>query len=341
MPAYKEERRNVIAKQIELVIAFDRERLVRPDLGNLSFKDAEDNIDRLRRLMLRLRACDLDLLAENRFQDCGRFVADVNSLFSKMQAFSPAGATSAPVAERNRMIEQCAQIFTEANDRLLTPLAIAAPTLQETDQEVRVLLESGKFNANQVLGEIKSEAEKAKIEIDATLQLVRSATGAIGIAEQAEIFKKAAAEHEGSKRRWLNTTTALAGGTSLALLANWGVAYKVGPPSSSIALIQLTVAKVLFFSLLLSAVIWSGKIYRSHQHNYVLNKHRQNALETFQLFARAAEHDPETKAMVLLQATKSIFSPQATGFLSAEKETDAASPQILEIIRSLSSASKP
>ena len=318
----------------------DRERLVRLDLGGLSFKNAEDDIDRLRRLMLRLRACDLDLLTENRFQECSRFVSDVNTLFSKMQGFSPASASAAPAAERNQMVEQCGRVFTEANDRLLVPFAIGAPTLQETDQEVRLLLESAKSNANQVLGEIKSETEKAKIEIEATLQQVRAATGAIGIEKQAEVFKNAAAEHATAQKRWLKTTVVLAGATSLALLANWGIAYKVGPPSSSIALIQLTAAKVLFFSFLLSAVIWSGKSYRSHQHNYVLNKHRQNALETFQLFARGAE-DANTKAMVLLQATKSIFAPQATGFLSGEREPEAASTQILEIIRGLGSATKP
>lgn len=339
MPAYKDDRRNALAKQVEFVIGVDREKLVRLDLGALSFKNAEDNIDRLRRLMLRLRACDLDLVAEVRFQDCSRFVSDVHALFNKMQGFSPASASAAPVAERNQMVEQCERIVTEANDRLLVPFAIGAPTLQETDQEVRLLLESAKSNASQVLAEIKSETEKAKTEIDATLQQVRAATGAIGIEKQAEVFKNAAAEHATEQKRWLNITAALAGATALILLANWGIAYKVGSPSSSIALIQLSVAKVLFFSFLASAVIWSGKVYRSHQHNYVLNKHRQNALETFQLFARGAE-DADTKAMVLLQATKSIFAPQATGFLPGEREADAASPQILEIIRGLGSVSK-
>jgi hypothetical protein len=339
MPVYKEPRRNTLAGQIESVIASDRDRLIRQDLADLSFKDAEENIDRIRRFMLRLRLCDLDLLSENKFQKCNRFVSDVQTLFGSLQSFSPAQARGAPQGERNQLVQQCQTIFTESNERLVTPFAIAAPTLQETDQEVRLLLESAKANSNQVLADIKSESEKAKGEIDETLRKVRSATGAIGIEKQAEVFKNAAAEHESARSRSLKTTAGLGIATGILLLINWGVAYYVGPPSSSVALIQLTVAKLLFFSLLLSALVWSGKNYKSHQHNYVLNKHRQNALETFQLFARGAD-DVETKSMVLLQATKSIFSPQPTGFLSGDRDSEGDSPQILEIIRSLSSASK-
>jgi hypothetical protein len=339
MPVYKDDRKNVLASRIESVIAMDRDRLIRIDLADLNFKDAEDNIDRIRRLMLRVRLCDLDLLSENKFQECNRYVTDVDTLFRSLQSFSPGLAKGAPQGERNQLVQQCQAIFGESNERLTTPFAIAGPTLQETDQEVRMLLESAKANSNQVLADINSESEKAKGEIDETLRKIRASTGAIGIEKQAEVFKNAAAEHDQARSCWLKVTAGLGLLTAILLLTNWGMAYYVGPPSSSVALIQLTVAKLLFFSLLLSAVVWSGKNYKSHQHNYVLNKHRQNALETFQLFARGAE-DAETKSMVLLQATKSIFTPQATGFLSGEKDSEGHSPQILEIIRNLSSASK-
>lgn len=273
MPVYKDKRRTSLTEQIESIIAIDRDKLIRPDLTDLGFKNAEDDIDRIRRLMLRLRACDLDLLSENRLQECSRFVSDVSTLFGKMQNFSPRSASTAPAAERNQVIEQCGRLVTEANDRLLGVFAIAAPTLQETDQEVRLILESAKSNASQVLEEIRSRTEKALQEVEATLQSVRAATGAIGIEKQAEVFKNAASEHATGRKRWLVTTGIVAIATVLGLLANWFAGYNLGPPSSSVALVQLTVAKVLVFSFLLSAVLWSGRVYRSHQHNYVLNKH--------------------------------------------------------------------
>lgn len=339
MPDQVDPRRTTLVSQIESLIAIDRSSLLRPDLSEMSFQKAGGNVGRIFRLLLRLKACDLDLLSENKFQVSVQFVAAVNGVFNQMKTFSPLRSNTAPAAERNQIVDQCERIIVEANESLFAVFAIAAPTLQEADQEVRLILEGARLNASQMLEEIKVNAEKVQKEIELALESVRAATGAIGIEKQAEVFKNAAQEHSTARKRWLVTTLLIAAITLGTLLTNWFLAYKMGPPSSSLALVQLAIAKILVFSLLLSAVLWSSKVYRSHQHNYVVNKHRQNALETFQLFARAAEADAETKSMVLLQATKCIFTSQATGFLPGDKETEGT-PQILEIIRGLSTATR-
>jgi hypothetical protein len=96
------------------------------------------------------------------------------------------------------------------------------------------------------------------------------------------------------------------------------------------------VAKLIVLSILLSAAIWTGKIYKAHRHNFIINRHRRNALSTFQTFAGGAS-DTQTKNAVLLQATTCIFGPQNTGYISQDKESEG-SPQILEIIRGVGSA---
>lgn len=97
-------------------------------------------------------------------------------------------------------------------------------------------------------------------------------------------------------------------------------------------LIQLAVAKLILFSLLYFAIVWCGKNYRAHQHNAVINKHRRNALRTFQAFAKAAS-DEQTNNAVLLKATEAIFLPGTSGYISGESESQG-STQILEILRS-------
>jgi hypothetical protein len=72
-------------------------------------------------------------------------------------------------------------------------------------------------------------------------------------------------------------------------------------------------------------------MYRSQWHNHVVNKHRQNALSTFETFVKAAS-DEQTKNAVLIQATQCIFSQQPTGFVAHDSD-GAPSPQILEIVR--------
>jgi hypothetical protein len=83
---------------------------------------------------------------------------------------------------------------------------------------------------------------------------------------------------------------------------------------------------VLYYGL-----VWAGRNFSTHRHNQTVNNHRQNALKTFEAFVKAASDDA-TKNAVLLQATQSIFSPQASGYLGIHGGESSA-PQILEIIR--------
>ena len=75
---------------------------------------------------------------------------------------------------------------------------------------------------------------------------------------------------------------------------------------------QYTVPKLIILSVFFSALIWAAKNYQAHRHNYVINRHRQDSLSTFEGFVSAAGDDTETKNAVLLQATQSIFASQST-----------------------------
>jgi len=70
-----------------------------------------------------------------------------------------------------------------------------------------------------------------------------------------------------------------------------------------------------------------------------LNKHRQNALNTFETFSKAAGTDTQTKNAVLLEATHAIFSNQQTGYLNQDGESDSPN-RIIEIIKSSTSSAQ-
>ena len=73
---------------------------------------------------------------------------------------------------------------------------------------------------------------------------------------------------------------------------------------------------------------------RAHRHNEVVNRHRQNALSSFETFVAAARADEQTKNAVLLEATRSIFALQPTGYDSTDAES-AGSSQLIEVMRTL------
>jgi hypothetical protein len=79
-------------------------------------------------------------------------------------------------------------------------------------------------------------------------------------------------------------------------------------------------------------LIWCTRNYSAARHNQVVNQHRRNALNTFRAFTEAAAGDEATKNAVLLEATRSIFAPQPTGYGKGENEPQPAA-QILEVFR--------
>ena len=77
--------------------------------------------------------------------------------------------------------------------------------------------------------------------------------------------------------------------------------------------------KILICGVLISATLWAGEIYRAHRHNYLVNKHRADALTTFETFVRGTS-EPQTKDAVLIQATQCIISSQPSGYIAQEND---------------------
>jgi len=170
------------------------------------------------------------------------------------------------------------------------------------------------------------------VEIEGTLEKVRRAAQEVGVAQHAIHFKDEAEANAASAKTWLKVTA-----VSAVLTLAFGVSSLIfivtrTPEFTATQSVQLAIAKIIIFSVLVTATLWSGRTYRAARHNYVVNKHRQNALSTFETFAKAATDDA-TKSAVLLQATNCIFSAQQTGYISQEESEGGGYPHILEIVR--------
>ena len=99
-------------------------------------------------------------------------------------------------------------------------------------------------------------------------------------------------------------------------------------------IVQFTITKVVVLTALFYGLSITNRNYKAHKHNAVMNKHRQNALSTFETFSSAASADDQTKNAVLLETTHSIFSNQQTGYLKSEGDSESNS-KIIEIIKSV------
>lgn len=99
-------------------------------------------------------------------------------------------------------------------------------------------------------------------------------------------------------------------------------------------LIQINISKIFIATVLFYGLSICNKNYKINKHNEILNKHRKNALSSFQAFVDSPTADATTKNAVLLEATKTIYSAQQTGFMNMDG--DDSTIKIIEIINAMS-----
>ena len=182
--------------------------------------------------------------------------------------------------------------------------------------------------------EAAAKAEETEQKTEAALRSVREAAAKIGVSQHSTHFAKEARAHEERKKRWQRATVGITAGLfGLACLNFWWV-WNDASVATTGEIVQVALAKILLFAVLSYGLVWSSRIFRAESHNVVVNQHRQNALNSFETFVSAAG-DESTKEAVLLQATRSIFAHQPSGFASEGNESGSSS-QLTEVVRSFS-----
>ena len=79
----------------------------------------------------------------------------------------------------------------------------------------------------------------------------------------------------------------------------------------------------------------SIKKYTAEKHLEIVNRHRKNALATFEAFADAAGENRDTRDHVLMAATDAIFDTNQSGYLSVKTSgSDSVSP-IQRMVRAI------
>jgi hypothetical protein len=153
----------------------------------------------------------------------------------------------------------------------------------------------------------------AEAEAQRVLAEVRKTAAEAGVSQQARYFADQANVHSTAAKDWQKYTVGMA--VLLAVFAALSVilGFTVLEPENAYQAVQLTIAKVLIFSTLAYLLFLSARTLLAHRHNEIVNKHRQNALLTFNALAEAASSE-QTREVVLTHASACIFAPQESGF---------------------------
>lgn len=151
------------------------------------------------------------------------------------------------------------------------------------------------------------------------------------ISQYKSIFADQAKRHKNAAWAWLGVTGVLT--LIFSAIFSW-LLKDLGPAESQLfVILQNFLAKGFFLSLIYLLLHRSIKNYTAQKHLEIINRHRQNALETFDAFVAAAEGNRETRDAVLLAATDAIFDANQSGYLSVKtSRSDSAGP-IQQVVR--------
>lgn len=302
-------------KSLERMQKFNPQSLPRTDvLGNvLSFADAVDPAIRLIELYRQLPLEVLEQLPKtflNQIKDQAN--SDFNLLDSILK-FEP-GMTR---QERDSRVVSLRNAYDPTFQHLHPCISYSvrkSTDFGRLEREARGVIQSVTDKAT----ELQELLEKRKREADSILEAVRKVAEEQGVSQQAIYFKTEADNHDIESKSWLNATKGLT-----VALALYGVAtlflHKIPflAPANAYETTQLAVSKIWIFVTISFFLILSSKNYLAHRHNCVVNRHRQNALATYQAIVKAAGEDAN-RDVVLAKAADCIFTAQPTAFSKAD-----------------------
>ena len=236
-----------------------------------------------------------------------------------------------PSSVRNKLISDVekayATIFNDLHPYISYSLHKAAD-FQRLDEEARATFQSIKDEAEIIhrsLSELESEAQLV-------LEEIRKVAAEEGVTQQAVHFNSAHRHHTERASDWRKFVNYFA--IALGVFAFLSLFIHRIPflrPETPYDAFQLSVSKVLVFSVIAYMLFLSAKNFLNHKHNAIVNKHRQDALMTYTALVEASG-DEGVKDAVLLQAANCIFSPQSTGYTANQNNDAINQKSMVEIL---------
>lgn len=341
------------ANEIKLVIAEIKKLDVENDLvrvgslGDWAFKELRNEFKQMKVLLMKLEITELTNIHLPILSDLSR---DLNALLVILRSITKFGvaqdrAEQAKNSIINNFNEQFAKVL-DRSARAFQMLDLTNDIIVEGSLEYHRAEEpSPVIKSEELEKEVKAAQEKlrtALTEMESALAAVRAKSKEVGVERYSKIFGDESKKYFNTSIVWLILTV-------LLLVAGIGYGYNLNEGLVELAIdatksklldnnnyvLQITIIRLLTITILFYALTICMKNYRAQKHNQIINRHRHNALTTFETFSAGAT-DEGTKNAVLLEATRAIFGNQSTGFGSKDSDVESPTSQVIEILKTRS-----
>lgn len=324
-------------KSLLRVQTFDVEKLPRiEELGTqLSFIDAKAPAERIINLFKKI---PIEYLGEIAIDQVNYLQSHADTYYNNLNDILKFDPKTDPPSTRSSLIDGVSNSFQHYFNQL-HPIISYCASLQRDfagmEREFRSKMQSSEDKATATMQELEDrnkEAEKILAE-------VRKVAAEQGVSQQALYFQQESMDHDKEAASWKNLTI----WTSI-LLVIYAIcsafAHKLEwlTPSDAYQAFQLGLSKILIFVVLAYMLLLCARNFLSHKHNSIVNKHRQNALLTFNALVDAAGNT-DRRDVILTYAAACIFSPQDTGYVKGGSGVQLEMPpNIIQALPNMASA---
>lgn len=302
--------------------------------GAINFEPAREDLNLLFSLCNHLQSLPISILPESIADKIIEAITKAGATITKIKGFdiqngNPAGTKEQIITE----IKVNAENLLNVTKEWIPFLAYQKGDVQKNIEE----LSTAVSQADAILSKSVADTEATKKQIDGIIVAAREASASAGVGVFTTDFESQASTLDSQAVKWLYWTMGMAASTLIAAVIF--IFLPIDKDATHAQIFQYITSKIVLFLVLITATVWSGRIYKALKHQVTVNKHRANALKTFQAFVKAAS-DETTRDAVLLETTNSIFSSSPSGYLDATESSSGSSKKIYEIVKASAEINK-
>ncbi len=261
----------------------------------------------------------LIVMEEERLKSLTSAIDELGIIIEQITATKLTPQEAGKIAKK--YLEELNHIYNVINTCAHTPLP-PSPPRPDYETERAEILQEAKVN----LARIKKREEQAA----QILEGISTDAKKVSIAKEAKHFNKEAEKHKDVAEWWLVVAIILAASLLICAICFYSDIPNIADVPSALNWNYFLPRFSLLGMLLFFTAISIGG-YRAERHNVVVNRHRANALNTFQTMT-AATLTQDVKDAVTLTAAGAIYTPQETGFSKRGTAQESSAAKILTTI---------
>ena len=330
-------------KQLDQFNNLTVEKLVREDIGSAGFSKLHEKLTTIRSMIN-----DLIAIATTA-PDISNIYLDV--LFNYISAYNSHGSKLVQYNPDANNSTQTKHTIINAVEGLYTYMLTGVDSTGQRPANMTFValysvLKQRQFDniSSNIIDVENNKAEfiDLKTKTEQLLATLQDKAKEVSLHDYSEIFSKQAELHSkwdrknlGSAQIWLISTFVLIS-LFICFISKIEILYPINISANATIITIEYLTRVLIISFFIYLITFCAKQFNIQQHLSIVNKHRENTLNSYKLFIDSlGDSNSEIKHALMMEVAKAIYDSGQTGYLGSNDKSEG-SPSLIEMTKYVS-----